>query len=106
MVIGLPQVQFSEGVCLGCEAGKHPEEKYDKGKSWKTTTVLELVHSDVVGPFPVPSFGKARYVLTFIDDYSGYTWVFFLTHKSEVFEKFIIFKAQVEKQSGKVIKIL
>ena len=31
MVIGLPQVKFLEGVCLGCEAGKHPEEKYDKG---------------------------------------------------------------------------
>ena len=106
MVIGLPQVQFSEGVCPGCEAGKHPKEKYDKGKSWKASTILELVHSDVAGPFPVPSFGKARYVLTFIDDYSCYTWVFFLIHKSEVFDKFIIFKAQVEKQSRKVIKIL
>ena len=106
MVIGLPQVQFSKGVCPGCEVGMHPKEKYDKGKSWKATTVLELVHSDVAGPFPVPSFGKARYVLTFIDDFSRYTWVFFLLHKSEVFDKFIIFKAQAEKQSGKVIKIL
>jgi len=106
MVIGLPQVKFLEGVCLGCEVGKHLEEKYDKGKSWKATTILELVHSDVAGPFPVPSFGKARYVLTFIDDFSRYTWVFFLIHKSEVFDKFIIFKAQAEKQSGKAIKIL
>ena len=97
MVIGLPHVQFSEGVCPGCEAGKHLEEKYDKGKSWKATTVLEFVHSDVVGAFPVPSFGKARYVLTFIDDFSRYSWVFFLIHKSEVFENFIIFKAQAEK---------
>ena len=106
MVIGLPQVKFLEGVCPGCEAGKHPKEKYDKGKSWKVTIVLELVHSDVVGPFPVPSFGKARYVLTFIDEFSRYTWVFFLTHKSEVFDKFIIFKDQVEKKLGKAIKIL
>ena len=65
MVIGLPQVKYSEGVCPGCEAGKHPEEKYDKGKSWKATVVLQLVHSDVAGPFLVPSFGKARYFLTF-----------------------------------------
>ena len=68
MVIGLPQVQFSEGVCPGCEAGKHPKEKYKKGKSWKENSVLELVHSDVASPFPVPSFGKACYVITFIDD--------------------------------------
>ena len=51
MVIGLPQVKYSEGVCPSCEVGKHLEEKYDKGKSWKETTTLELVHSDVVGPF-------------------------------------------------------
>lgn len=31
MVIGLPQVKYSESVCLGCEASKHPEEKFDKG---------------------------------------------------------------------------
>ena len=47
-------------------------------KSWKASVVLEYVYSDVAGPFLVPSFGKARYVLTFIDDFSRYTWVFFL----------------------------
>ena len=98
MVIGLPHVKYSEGVCPTCEASKHLKDKYDKGKSWKATVVLELVHSDVAGPFLVPSFGKARYVLTFIDDFSQYTWVLFLAHKSEVFDKSIIFRAQVEKK--------
>ena len=70
MIIGLPQVKYSEGVCPGCEVGKHPKEKYDKEKSWKETFVLELVHGDVVGPFLVPSFHKACYVLIFIDDFS------------------------------------
>ena len=79
---------------------------FDKEKSLREQCVLELVHSDVVGPFLVPSFGKSRYALTFIDDYSLYTWVFFMAHKSEVFERFLTFKAQVEKQSGKAIKIL
>ncbi len=74
MVIGLLQVKYLEG-----EVGKHIEEKYDKGKSWKATTILELVHSDVVGLFPVPFFGKARYVLTFIDEFSWYTWVFWMS---------------------------
>ena len=70
MVIGLPQLKYSEGVCPCSEVGKHPKEKYDKGKSWKAIFVLELVHSDVAEPFPIPSFGKAGYVLTFIDEFS------------------------------------
>ena len=60
----------------------------------------------MAGPFPVPSFGKSHYALTFIDDYFFYTWVFFMAHKSEVFEQFLSFKAQVEKQSKKSIKVL
>lgn len=86
--------------------GKHPEEKFDKGKAWRALEVLQLVHSDVAGPFQAPSFSKARYVLTFIDDYSRFTWVYFLIHKSEVFDRFQVFKTRVEKQSGKVVKIL
>ena len=98
MVIGLPQVKYSKGVCASCDASKHPEEMFDKGKSWKATAILELVHSDVASPYPVPCFGKAHYVLTFIDDFSRYTWVFFLAHKTEVFDKCVTFKAQVEKK--------
>ena len=45
-------------------------------------------------------------MLTFIDDYTRKTWVYFLKLKSEVLEKFCHFKALVEKQSGKHIKVL
>ena len=106
VVTCLPRISFSEGVCSGCSMGKHPEERFDKGKAWRALEVLQLVHSDVAGPFPAPSFSKARYVLTFIDDYSRFTWVYFLIHKSEVFDRFQDFKTRVEKQSGKVVKIL
>ena len=54
MVHDLPQVRFSKGVCLGCTLGKHPKKMFDKGKSWRAQCVLELVHSDVEGPFPIP----------------------------------------------------
>ena len=86
MVHVLPQVHFLDGVFLGCTLGKHLEKMFDKGKFWRAQCVLELVHTDVVVPFPMPSFGKSCYALTFIDDYSRYTWVFFMAHKSEVFE--------------------
>jgi hypothetical protein len=32
---GLPDIHFSKGVCEGCVLGKHPQEKFDKGKSQK-----------------------------------------------------------------------
>ena len=47
-----------------------------------------------------------KYFLTFIDDYSKRTWVYFLKLKSEVFNMFLVYKALVEKQSAhQIIKL-
>jgi hypothetical protein len=101
MLKGFPYIQFSEGVCEGCILGKHPKEKFEKGKARRASSSLELVHSDLMGPFPHQSINKAMYVLTFIDDYSCYTWVYFLRQKYKVFEHLKDFKALVETQIGK-----
>ncbi|CAN4121548.1 unnamed protein product [Withania somnifera] len=45
-------------------------------------------------------------MITFIDDYSRYVWVYFLKDKSEAFEKFKEFKDMVERELGKKIKCL
>ena len=58
------------------------------------------------GPVPVPSLGKSLYYVSFIDDFSRRTWVYFLRQKSEVFSKFKEFKALVENQTNKKIKVL
>ena len=65
-----------------------------------------MVHSDITGPFPHPSINKAKYVLTFIDDFSRYTWVYFLKLKFEVFECLKDFKHLVENKKRKRIKKL
>jgi hypothetical protein len=65
-----------------------------------------LVHSDITSPFPHPSINKDKYVLTFIDYFSIYTWVYFLKLKYEVFECPKYFKHLVENQIGKRIKKL
>ena len=65
-----------------------------------------MIHSDVFGPVPVPSFGKSLYYVSFIDDFSRRTWVYFLRQKYEVFSKFKDFKALVENQTNKKIKVL
>ena len=86
--------------------GKHPERSYEKGKERRATQTLGLVHSELIGPIPTPSYGGTRDVLTFIDDYSRFCLVSFLKLKFEVFEQLNIWKALVENQSGNGIKIL
>ncbi|KAL5564391.1 hypothetical protein UlMin_027555 [Ulmus minor] len=60
--------------------------------------LLELVHSDVCGPMSVKARGGYDYYVTFIDDYSRYGYVYLMHRKSETFDKFKEFRAEVEKQ--------
>jgi len=68
-------------------------------RTWKAREHLALVHSDFCCLMETMYFGKACYSLTFIDDYSRKTWLYFLQEKSEVFSHFLEFKALVEKKS-------
>jgi hypothetical protein len=106
LVDGLPDIHFSKGICEGCVLGKHPQEKFDKGKTQRASSPLDLIHSDLMGPFPHPSIRKAMYVLIFFDDISRFTWIYFLRKKTEVFQHLKDFKSLVETQSKKKIKIL
>jgi hypothetical protein len=54
----------------------------------------------------VPSLGKSMYYVSFIDDFSRKTWIYFLRKKYEVFDRFKEFKALVENQTEKRIKVL
>jgi hypothetical protein len=96
MVDGLPSIHFSKGICEGCVLGNHPKEKLNKGKTYKASFPLDMIHSDLMVPFPHPSISKERYVLIFVDDFSCFTWIFFLRKKSEVFQHLKYFKALVE----------
>ena len=106
MVIGLPKINFSKGVCQGCILGKHPEHKFERASHERTSAPLEFIHSDVAGPFTHMSAIQAKYALTFIDEFSRYCWVYFLKHKSKFFGLFKVFKALVENQSRRRLKIL
>ena len=106
MVIGIPMVSCKDGVCSGYVLEKHHQDSFDKCAFWHASVPLELVHSDLCGPLPSASFSGFKYFLTFNDDYSRCTWVYFLKLKSEVFNMFLAYKALVEKQSGhQIIKL-
>ena len=67
---------------------------------------FDVVHSDVWGISPIISHARYKYFVTFIDDFSRYTWVYFLRSKSEVFAIFRQFATYVETQFSTPIKIL
>ena len=67
---------------------------------------LRLIHSDICGPSNVQARGGYEYFVTFIDDYPRYGHAYLMQRKYETFDKFKEFKAKVEKQLGKDIKII
>jgi hypothetical protein len=102
-VKGLSNIRISNNMCHSCLGGKQTRTSVPKERTNYTTQVLELVHTDVAGPFRVQSLGGSSYFLTFIDDFSKRTWVYFLRTKSECFDKFQSFHQEVEKLSGRRI---
>ena len=105
MVKGLPVIKATTRICKGCVVEKHPEHKFNQGKTNRATCILGLIHSNIRGPMPVTSMNGSRYLLNFIYDFSRYTWAFFLKKKS-VCEKFSELKALIENAFGIKIKIL
>lgn len=91
--------------CEVCLPGKMSSLPFPK-KSQRSTKILEIVHSDVWGPARVESLGRARYFVTFIDDYSRWCEIRVLRQKSDVLQAFRDFKVQIEIQTGQKIKCL
>lgn len=106
MVTGLPKIAVPSKICEECVVSKQQRSKFPKGKSWRAKDVLELIHSDICGPINPTSNGGKRYLITFTDDFSRKTWVYFLQAKAEALTAFKSFKALVENEACKTIKSL
>ena len=77
----LPNLDFTDlGVCVDCIKGK--QTKHTKKGATRSTKLLEIIHTDICGPFDAPSFSKEKYFITFIDDFSRYTYIYLLHEKS------------------------
>ena len=65
----LDPLDFSDfQVCIECIKGKQTNMR--KKDVNRCSDVLELIHTDICGPFPTPSWNGQQYFITFIDDYS------------------------------------
>ena len=89
LVIGLPKLKFEKDrLCDVCQKGKQVRISFKSENIVSTTQHLQLLHMDLFGPSRTISFGGNYYALVIVDDYSRYTWTFFLTRKRDVFHAF------------------
>ena len=90
--------------CVACQLGKQLALPFNSSESI-STDIFDLIHSDVWGPSPISSIGGSRYFVVFVDDYSRYSWIFYMKHRSELLQVYSNFAKMVETQFSKRIKI-
>ncbi|KAJ0771566.1 putative RNA-directed DNA polymerase [Helianthus annuus] len=106
LVNGLPDLKVNkDGVCSGYQYGKATQLPF-KSSNNRSANILDLVHSDVFGPVKQSSMQGFRYMVTFIDDFSRFVWIYFMKEKSEVFCKFKEFEVDAELMTGCKVKCL
>jgi hypothetical protein len=104
MVTGLPEIHIQhKSVCKAL--GKNVKGSFPSSDN-RSKEILDLIHSDVCGPMTVASVNGYLYYVLFIDYHSRKTWIYFLKNKDGILAKFQEFKAQIENQTERKIKIL
>jgi hypothetical protein len=91
-ILGLTNVSFEkDGICSACQAEKQAGVKHPAKNIVSTSRPLELLHMDLFRLNAYITIGGNKYDFVIIDDYSRFTWVFFLKDKSKtqgIFKKF------------------
>ena len=92
--------------CVPCKISNLKVKKFGSRNYTIASKVLELIHTDICGPFDPTIFGE-RYYITFTDDYSRYLTVYLLKSKDESIKMFEIYKkmAEILHNGKKIIKI-
>jgi transposase InsO family protein len=104
-ILGLANVHFEKDrVCSACQAGKKVGTHHPHKNIMTTDRPLELLHMDLFGLIAYMSIGRSKYCLVIMDDYSRFTWVFFLQDKSQTQETFKGFLRQAQNVFGLRIK--
>nr|GEV39007.1 hypothetical protein [Tanacetum cinerariifolium] len=84
LVSGLPKFKYhKEHLFPSCEQGKSKRASHPPKPVLNSRQRLHLLHMDLCGPMRIASINGKWYVLVIMDDYSRYTWVYFLRSKDE-----------------------
>ena len=104
-ILGLINIHFEKDrICSACQVRKQVGIPHPPKSIMTTKQPLGLIHMDLFGPVAYLSIGGNKYGLVIVDDYSRFTWVFFLLDKCQVQEKVNIFVRRAQKEFGLPIK--
>nr|GEW54158.1 putative ribonuclease H-like domain-containing protein [Tanacetum cinerariifolium] len=107
LVRGLP-IKFFENnnTCVACKKGKQHRASCKTKPVSSIDQPLYRLHMDLFGPTFIKSVSKKSYCLVVTDDYSRFTWVFFLVTKDETSPILKTFIADLENQLSLKVKVI
>jgi transposase InsO family protein len=104
-ILGLTNVHFEKDrSCSASQVGKQVGAHHPHKNIMTTDRPLELLHMDLFGPIAYISISGSKYCLVIVDDYSRFTWVFFLQEKSQTQETLKRFLRRAQNEFGLRIK--
>ena len=95
----------SVDACDACAFAKPKRLQFSASKT-KSSCFFHLIHVDIWGPISTTSIDGYKYYLTIVDDYSRFTWVLLLKHKTDVKTSLQNFIILTENQFSCTLKIL
>jgi transposase InsO family protein len=90
--------------CSACQARKQVGNTHPKKSMMSIIKAFELLHMNLFGPTKYTSIGENKYEFVIVDDFTRYTWVFFLVDKSDVFATFKTFIKRIHNEFETTIK--
>jgi hypothetical protein len=104
---GLSLLKFeSDLVCAPCRHGKIIAASHSPVNTVMIEHPGQLLHMGTVGPSQIHSMGGKWYVLVIVDDYSRYSWVFFLESKDQVFDHFWLLALRLNNEHPNCLKAI
>ena len=107
LVRGLPKSILNlEGLCDSCQKAKLRKSSFKSKTESSVMDPYHLLHVDLFGPVNVMSIGRKKYALVIVDEYTRYTWVYFLATKDETAQTLMDHVTLLDKGSEDKVKII
>lgn len=104
-VCGLPLLKYDKDHLFAtCEMGNQSKKSHPIIVNTKVIEPLELLHIDLCSQFAIESIGGNKYIFIIVDDFSHFTWVFFLKQKSKAIPRLKDTIKLIELQLRKVVR--
>ncbi|GKD07471.1 putative ribonuclease H-like domain-containing protein [Tanacetum coccineum] len=107
LVGGLPsKIYENDHSCVACQKGKQHKASCKSKLVNSISKPLHTLHMDLFGPTNVKSLMKKSYCLVVTDDFSRFSWVFFLATKNETSGILKTFITEIENQLDHKVKLI